>query len=346
MSQKVTHQIACPACGKKCNVTVWNSVNSQLNPELVEKILDGSIFDFKCPACGHTAILVNAMLFHDMKHNRMIQLVGEGFIQKGVHDLTNWARMLPEPNRTYRVVDSINDFREKVQILLRGYDDRVIEIIKMQLRPDVENKYGKVAHAHLAISNESQCYEFYDEVKLLTVIDFDENQYEELKNKLRHLPDNQMIIDSHWARKHLYPINEDHNFNTITNAPPQSKDAAATTIATNNKTENDNYQTGNITGILRRFDNPAKRLGAIIACIITALFVLMFFSEDPLSSSRRLTRVIKGILFWDTYELNWIGYTTWICAAFYSSVALWLYAFGFFDKLLNWVKKGTCMNEL
>ena len=42
MSEKVT--AACPACGEKKGIEVWNRINVGENPELKAKVKDGSLF--------------------------------------------------------------------------------------------------------------------------------------------------------------------------------------------------------------------------------------------------------------------------------------------------------------
>lgn len=45
--------IDCPGCGKKQKFTCWRSVNVTLDPDLKQRILDGSLVSFECKACGH-----------------------------------------------------------------------------------------------------------------------------------------------------------------------------------------------------------------------------------------------------------------------------------------------------
>ena len=47
MSEKVT--AACPACGEKHGIEVWNRINVGENPELKAKVKDGSLFVWECP---------------------------------------------------------------------------------------------------------------------------------------------------------------------------------------------------------------------------------------------------------------------------------------------------------
>ena len=43
---------ACPQCGNRNTIKVYRSINVADNPELKEKVKDGSLFLWECPHCG------------------------------------------------------------------------------------------------------------------------------------------------------------------------------------------------------------------------------------------------------------------------------------------------------
>ena len=57
----------CPNCKKEFPFEVWNCVNAQLNPEMREKVLNGSIFNFTCPHCKFSAHTEYPILYDDME---------------------------------------------------------------------------------------------------------------------------------------------------------------------------------------------------------------------------------------------------------------------------------------
>ena len=59
--RKITYK--CEFCGKPFDTTVYDSVNVDLDPELREKILNGSLFMHECPHCH--------------KKNALLYLLGE-----------------------------------------------------------------------------------------------------------------------------------------------------------------------------------------------------------------------------------------------------------------------------
>jgi len=56
MSKSSEVQIQCPDCKKESSFTIWDSVNVDLDPELKQAVMDGSLFQFQCPFCSATTM--------------------------------------------------------------------------------------------------------------------------------------------------------------------------------------------------------------------------------------------------------------------------------------------------
>lgn len=118
--------IECPHCHMETEHKVIDHINIDRNPELRAKVQDLSVFRVKCPNCGETVLAVHPCLYHDMANQFMVWLWTEdGQVPKAEFD--------PLAGYTLRVTDSLNTFREKINILERGLDDRTIEIMKLLL---------------------------------------------------------------------------------------------------------------------------------------------------------------------------------------------------------------------
>ena len=52
MSTPNTTQMTCPKCSTTFDIEQYNVINAQTQPELREKLLNGSIFLQTCPRCG------------------------------------------------------------------------------------------------------------------------------------------------------------------------------------------------------------------------------------------------------------------------------------------------------
>ena len=137
MSSHSVEKIMCPKCGQESDFMVWSSINTVLDPEMYEKVRSGDAFAFHCPNCGHVAEVDYACLYHQMNDEMMIYYVPNPDEIEETYDMFcgnhKVAEMLEDiqENYLYRIVQSKNEFREKLYIFDAGLDDRAIEIIKV-----------------------------------------------------------------------------------------------------------------------------------------------------------------------------------------------------------------------
>lgn len=76
MSSYLTAHIICPHCSNKGDFTIWQEVNTALNPEMADKVRDLSLFEWKCPKCGKTLSIQYPFQYHDGK--RRFTVLPEG----------------------------------------------------------------------------------------------------------------------------------------------------------------------------------------------------------------------------------------------------------------------------
>ncbi len=127
--------VTCPHCQEEIACQALDHINIDQNPELRARVQDLSCFRVKCPNCGETALVVQPCLYHDMSNRFMVWLwPEEQDVPKAAFD--------PITGYTLRLVDSLNSFREKINILEHGLDDSAIELMKlllyMQLNKDMD----------------------------------------------------------------------------------------------------------------------------------------------------------------------------------------------------------------
>lgn len=131
MSEKVT--AACPACGEKHGIEVWNRINVGENPELKAKVKDGSLFVWECPHCGKANLVQGQTLYHDPNERLMIWLMPDGILpeaqEKALEAQFEKISQTLE-GYTLRRVSDIGSLIEKVNIFDAGLDDCVIEMCK------------------------------------------------------------------------------------------------------------------------------------------------------------------------------------------------------------------------
>ncbi len=135
MSKCETIKGKCPICLLEQDVTLWNSVNTSLNPELKPKVLSQDILRLKCSGCKGILMLGYPLLYHDMGRQLMISFAPAP------------QERMPSPppfmgDYQLRVVRSPNHLVEKILLFDAGLDDRAIEIIKLGVCRELISGYG------------------------------------------------------------------------------------------------------------------------------------------------------------------------------------------------------------
>jgi hypothetical protein len=73
MSLESQADLQCPECGHSQSVTVWRSINADLDPAARSALLSGQINVFHCKRCQHQAQFPVALLYHDMTRQFLVQ---------------------------------------------------------------------------------------------------------------------------------------------------------------------------------------------------------------------------------------------------------------------------------
>ena len=123
--------VKCSKCGANIEVTVFESVNTDYAPDITDKIISGELFDAKCDKCGFVSHLEYDILYHDVKHGAMIWVLHDNSPEYAskVEELRSSANILGY--KTTRIVNNMNELRQKVACLENGRDDRIIELCKV-----------------------------------------------------------------------------------------------------------------------------------------------------------------------------------------------------------------------
>lgn len=134
----------CPHCEEKGPLKVWESVNVTQDPDARRRVEDLSLFEWTCPNCGKVCLVLHPCMYHDMDNEFMVWFAPEGEIQEG-------AQFSQLDRYTLRTTKTPNEFREKINILERGLDDRAVEMTKliliMQLTRDGADIVDVVFHS-------------------------------------------------------------------------------------------------------------------------------------------------------------------------------------------------------
>lgn len=135
----------CTECSCAHSVNYFPNVNVGEDPELKDKILDGSLFTWTCPECGKVNLAVYPMVYHDPQQSLMLVLSPSPISASG----------LPE-GYVGRQVRTPGELIEKIKIFEAGLDDILVEMCKFvtvkELKKDVSLKFFKLEGADSEIT--------------------------------------------------------------------------------------------------------------------------------------------------------------------------------------------------
>lgn len=163
MSIEHEEMITCPKCGKTSSFTIWQSLNTMLNPEEKEKVVSGELFRFTCPACGYTAQVDYGFLYHQMEDEMMIYYVQDDEGYEQAYEFCTGKKTNGEESEfkvfeaygdgmkdyLYRIVRSQNRLREKIRIFDDGKDDRIIELMKVFISVSIGKQHPELEEFEL-----------------------------------------------------------------------------------------------------------------------------------------------------------------------------------------------------
>jgi len=132
---------ACSNCGNKNTIKIYKSINVSDNPELKEKVKDGSLFLWECPHCGKVNLAKYETLYHDPSRKLMVWLVaGNGISETQMQAISNHTKAIG--GYTLRIVGDTGNLMEKVLINEAGLEDTAIEMCKYVTKMEMASKLG------------------------------------------------------------------------------------------------------------------------------------------------------------------------------------------------------------
>ena len=214
MSKTKIMPVTCPSCGKDSDFTVWESINTMLDPEMKAKVRDGSAFTFECPHCGAKVQVEYDCLYHQMEDRMMIHYASS---DQSAEDLYKFfTGVVPSDMFTefrkggylIRIVRSMNQLLEKLMIFDHGLDDRMIEICKLFILIKLQEENRDKDYDLLYFFNDGKHYmEVFEDGKAIGKTEFSQDFYEKIRDEIgKDMPEirkDDIIIDRQWALEHL-----------------------------------------------------------------------------------------------------------------------------------------------
>lgn len=135
MENVVNISLTCTKCGHSFQTVSYPGINTDRNPELKDKVLDGSLFLAECPHCSQKVLNTVETLYHDPSSRLMVWLTRSAMAQAQGKALYEANEALHD--YTLRLVAGIGDLIEKVKIFETGLNDVVIEMCKYITRQEI-----------------------------------------------------------------------------------------------------------------------------------------------------------------------------------------------------------------
>ncbi len=206
MSRERIEKITCPECGQEHKITIWDSLNGDLDPEAKAQLLNGTLFRFQCTKCGHQSNLQYSILYHDMRNNAMVYFVHPDAVDETIESLSEWDEKLDIKMDDYRkrVVCDQNALREKAIIFDNGLDDRVVEIIKLMYLANAQDQHpdNEVSAIYLMVNDDELSLQFFAEQPMVAPVprEFYDKVAREFSDRIE-AAGNSFLVDLDWAKE-------------------------------------------------------------------------------------------------------------------------------------------------
>lgn len=127
-----TADVTCPNCSLTFPIRYFQTACVTLHPQLRQQVLEGSLFRHKCDGCQQFIFVSSDLLYHDVNLRFMVYLVHEDEMRPpefNTQTLDLCSGLLNQYQ--FRFVTSYDDLVEKITILENGWNDTIIEKLKL-----------------------------------------------------------------------------------------------------------------------------------------------------------------------------------------------------------------------
>lgn len=196
---------------------MWTDINAKNDKVQKKQLLLGRLSQYTCPHCKSTRFVDHPMLYNSPDHELMIQCVlmdhDEHMALKTFHEIqegTFGQKYELGETYQYRVVRSLTQLREKALIFEHDLDDKVIEVMKLQIFTQIQNADPDIIiediQADFPSSGQIRFLAKIPENQLITIA-FDSELYDKMKEKMlkKNAASGNMdfVVNREWAEKQM-----------------------------------------------------------------------------------------------------------------------------------------------
>ncbi len=143
----------CPHCTSEEDVVIWDLIDVEEDPDLKDRLLKKQVQVADCQNCGEELILAKPLLYVDNEKNLVFYYCPQyADLLRNDEDAEARRRAdgtnLPEEltaaldavfppglnQKVMRIIPSYNDLIEKIHMKEHGFDDRLMEVVKVALK--------------------------------------------------------------------------------------------------------------------------------------------------------------------------------------------------------------------
>jgi len=205
MSMEHPVEVTCPECGAKGFAIMHDSINVTMDPENKAKVLDQSLFLFRCEKCKAGVHLEYSTLYHDMREKYMIMVAPDpDAARKENIALPEFeTHSMVSDGYRLRVVCRIFDLIEKIRVFDSDLDEYAIELVKLLIHPQLNDP--KEILFETASEYRLAFYVTYEDPTQNTGIEIDRKYYDNCKNFLADINIDKTVqfVDMNFISKYL-----------------------------------------------------------------------------------------------------------------------------------------------
>jgi hypothetical protein len=157
LEKQIKHN--CPHCDIEQSLSIYNSVNVTIQPDLKSRVLSGKLNSQPCSNCKKDINIMSGFLYHDMENRVMINLkLDEGDDELSKSEI---LKNLKDQGYIYRNVNSYPELIEKIKLIDHKLNDSIIENIKSELTVML----SKSLNAVVGETDDSEINIFFDKIE-------------------------------------------------------------------------------------------------------------------------------------------------------------------------------------
>lgn len=218
MPNQRTETVLCPQCNKESSFVVWDTIQATINKWTDKRAANLDLFKFKCPHCGHETLVNYSFLYHHPKLKFMIRYAATPEEKQiSIDEVHGTIAPMIRLGYRYRVVDTLDDYLEKLAIFLGCLDDHTIELLKVHISailsvemPDFHVDECRLLNKDGKYDIDNLCFQLYDAKndKSLTV-DFRDTKkiydtlYSDFADDIKKNYKGECLINHQWAYQYL-----------------------------------------------------------------------------------------------------------------------------------------------